>query len=354
MIGIAQQALQGETLAAVHRAGGLNGGRRLRVRPGLRHGRSAGSGQGREAVALHPPAADFVPGELQRQPLGLAVDACLHLQLQFPRRQAEGRQLGQRHIAGGETALQVVADHVGQGVTGVVGGVDLAIAVAQAVGEDLQMPGQGGVERRRQHQVEVAGEPVRGHRLQIQVQGVAAGNAPGLRQFLLRQQPADLDFRVRAGVLGEHIEAQRSLGLAAEADAQLAAGIEILAFAQAEDAIHQLGLQRHETLAVELAVEADIQVGCDLFLATQPAQGEDRLQALRVLGGQHGQAHHQRNEAHGADGHGLARGAPVVQHIGQGDRRQQAAEAPEQAGAECEHHQPDQAADDQQQAAKYQ
>ncbi|MNF58517.1 hypothetical protein D3C84_400750 [compost metagenome] len=159
---------------------------------------------------------------------------------------------------------------------------------------------------------------------------------------------------MRTGVLGKYIKAQRPRGLATEADAQFAASVEVLALAQAEDAIDPFSLQRHETLAVEFAIEADVQFGRDPFPLAQPAQAEDRLQALGVLGSQHGQADHQRDEAHGAEGHGLARGAPVVKHISQGDRRQQATEAPEQAGAERKHHQPDQASDDQQQAAKYQ
>ncbi len=246
----------------------------------------------------------------------------------------------------------MVLDHLGQGLAGVEVGVQASVLIAQAVGEQLQTPTQAGLERWRQYQVEVALQFVRRQRLQVQVQGVTLAQPTRLGQVLLGQQPADFHLRQASLVTGQHIQPHRRLLRLGQANLHFTAREEVVALAQHQHTVNQLGILRGEGLTVELAVQGDIQFSRRLGRLLQPAQAENRLQARGVMRGQQGQADDQRDATQGQQAHGLARGAPVTQHIDQGHRRNQATPAPQQAGGEGQHHQPDQASQNQQQAAE--
>ncbi|MCY1532710.1 hypothetical protein D9M68_679960 [compost metagenome] len=78
----------------------------------------------------------------------LAIDPRIDCHLEAVRRQRQRRQLAQLHQAGGKASLQVVFDDVGQGIARIVTHIDLAIAVAQAIAEQLDLTAQGGLELR--------------------------------------------------------------------------------------------------------------------------------------------------------------------------------------------------------------
>ncbi|MNF45180.1 hypothetical protein D3C84_263060 [compost metagenome] len=103
---------------------------------------------------------------------------------------------------------------------------------------------------------------------------------------------------------------------------------------------------------MQLAVQLDGQLSRRLHLGLEPLQAEQRMQALRILTGQQGQADDQRDKTQGAEGQRLACATPVTQYIQQGQRRQQTRPAPQQTRSESTHHQPDQAGQNQQQTTE--
>ena len=64
-------------------------------------------------------------------------------------------------------------------------GIDLALAVTQAIGKEFELAAQGGLVLRWQYQMKLAGHFVRRQRLQVEVQGVALAQSAGLGQVLL-------------------------------------------------------------------------------------------------------------------------------------------------------------------------
>ncbi|MNN31105.1 hypothetical protein D3C81_1447790 [compost metagenome] len=182
------------------------------------------------------------------------------------------------------------------------------------------------------------------------MQGVATGDPARVGLIVVGQQPAEFDRRQVVAILGQHVELQIAARLAGQADAQLAAGEEIVAFAQDQGAVDQLAQFGGEGLAVEFAAQLDVQFAGHLGLRLQPAQAEDGGETVGVVAGQQGQADHQRNAAHAHQRHRAARATPVTHDEQQGQWRQQTAHAPQQAGGKGLHHQPDHPKQDQQQA----
>ncbi|MCY1532709.1 hypothetical protein D9M68_679950 [compost metagenome] len=112
------------------------------------------------------------------------------------------------------------------------------------------------------------------------MQGVATAQSARLGQFLLGQQPTDLDLRHRARIAGQHIQPQSARCRLQETNDDFPASEEILALAQAEYAIDQLALLWRKGLAIQLAVQFDRQLGRRLDIGLEPLQAEDGLQTL--------------------------------------------------------------------------
>ncbi|MNZ76665.1 hypothetical protein D3C78_951800 [compost metagenome] len=159
--------------------------------------------------------------------------------------------------------------------------------------------------------MEVAAQAVRRHGLEIEVQGVATGDLPCLGQVLIGEQPAEFDLRQIAAVFRQHVETQIATGVCRQADAQLTAGKEIVAFAQHQRAVDQLAQLGSEGRTVELGTQADIQIAGDLGLLLQPAQAEDGGETVGIMAGEQGQADHQGNAAQPHQHHRAARAAPL-------------------------------------------
>ncbi|MOA32750.1 hypothetical protein D3C78_1539940 [compost metagenome] len=92
------------------------------------------------------------------------------------------------------------------------------------------------------------------------MQAVAAVQAPGFGQVLFRLQPADLDLRANAGVVGQYIQSQRAVRRLRQTHLDFPPGIEVPPFSQAQHTVDQLGLFRSERCAAELAAQADRQL----------------------------------------------------------------------------------------------
>ncbi len=234
-------------------------------------------------------------------------------------------------------------------------GIHRSGPITQVVGVELYPTAEIGVVTRRQYQMKIPGELVRRHRLQIQMQGVAMGQAPGLGELLFGLHPADFDLRKRAGILRQHIEAQRPIARERQANADGLVGEEVATLTQRQHAIDELALVRTERTAIEAPTYIHCQSNLIVALLVQPFEADDRRQSFGILARQQGETRHQRNEPQAAQQQRPARRCPVAKHEQQRDGRQrQYPDAPEQAGTESQRHQPDSPQHDQQQAAEYQ
>jgi len=232
----------------------------------------------------------LVLAQTQRKRLRLPLHLRLRLQLQLIGGQCQRRQGLQHDIAACVAALQIVFDDVSDGVARVVTAIDLTVAITQAVCIQLDNASETGVVLRRQDQMEIAFQPIRRYRLQVKMQGVAAIKTSRLGQLLILPQPGDLHFRQVAAVIRQDIYTHRPVYGLVQTDGDFLASKKSLPCAQAQHAIDQLPLLRHETAAVQLPPHAHLQLG--LRLGGQPAQAEYGSQPLGIAAGQQRQPDH--------------------------------------------------------------
>src|SRR5690606_33406136 len=134
----------------------------------------------------------------------------------------------------------------------------------QAIGVQLDDAGDAGVELWRQHEMEIATQLVRRHRLQIKMQRVTAIEASRLRQLLIGVQPGDFDLRQCADVIGQNVDAQRTLDRFAQANRYLLASEEALPLSQIQYAIYELTLLRRESTSVQFPAHPHGKIRFDL------------------------------------------------------------------------------------------
>ena len=196
-------------------------------------------------------------------------------------------------------------------------------AIAKVIGEQFDLSAEACLIMSRQDQVEVTDQLVRRHRLQVQMQGIAALNSACLWKLLLWTHPVDFDHWSRINVLRKHIDLYGPRWLCTEANAHFLPSEQLVTFTQRQYAINVATELRTERTTIKLAVQTKTQLmALSLFIRLEPFKTDNGRDSLRFVVGEQGKSDHKRDNAQTGQPHRLPRDPPMPGHIQQRHRRQ--------------------------------